>query len=225
MRKFLQKFQSFWLEDLSFVLLLIMLLLVVFIIPVVMENSVHGVFLFNTILLSVFLSGIFSTRNKWLVTASASLFIFHFTLRLVRFGENPYSFYVLENIIAILNTIVFIVINMRLLFRNESVNIYRIVGAINVYLLCALMGALLFEVTNALSGISIAGNISLKGTDEDYVHFIYFSLVSLTTVGYGDLYPISIEAKMLSVFLSVLGVLFPAVVIARLVGMSSSPKQ
>ena len=156
---------------------------------------------------------------------SASLFVLHLTLRLLRFGENPYSFYVLENIIAILNTVVFIVINIRLLFRNESVNIYRIVGAINVYLLCALMGALLFEVINALSGVSVAGNISLKGTDEDYVHFIYFSLASLTTVGYGDLYPISIEAKMLSVFLSVLGVLFPAVVIARLVGMSSYPKQ
>lgn len=225
MRKYIQKFQSFWLKDLSFVLLLIMLLLVVFIVPVIMVNTVHGVFLFNTILLSVFLSGIFSTQNKWLVMISASLFILHLILRLLRFGENPYSFYVLENIIAILNTVVFIVINIRLLFRNESVNIYRIVGAINVYLLCALMGALLFEVINALSGVSVAGNISLKGTDEDYVHFIYFSLVSLTTVGYGDLYPISIEAKMLSVFLSVLGVLFPAVVIARLVGMSSYPKQ
>ena len=225
MRRFLQKFQSFWLEDLSFVLLLVMLALMVFVVPIIMVNSTNGVLLFNTILLSLFGSGIFSTRNKWLVMTSASLFIFHCALRLVRFGDNPYSFYVLENVIAILNTIVFIVINMRLLFRNKSVNVYRIIGAINVYLLCALMGALLFEVINALSGVSIAGDVVLKGTDEDYVHFIYFSLVSLTTVGYGDIYPISIEAKMLSVFLSVLGVLFPAVVIARLVGMSSSPKQ
>lgn len=225
MLKFLHKLQSFWLEDLSFVLLLVMLALVVFVVPVIMENSTHGVLLFNTILLSVFLSGIFSTRNKWLVMASASLFIFHCSLRLVRFGDNPYSFYVLENIIAILNTIVFIIINMRLLFRNESVNVYRIIGAINVYLLCALMGALLFEVIHAVSGVSIGGDVSLKGTDEDYLHFIYFSLVSLTTVGYGDIYPVSIEAKMLSVFLSALGVLFPSVVIARLVGMSYAQKQ
>src|SRR5690606_37447620 len=220
MRKLLHKFQSFWLEDLSFVLLLVMLVLVVFIVPVIMEDSKHGILLFNTILLSVFLTGIFSTCNKWLVLTSAGLFIFHCALRLVRFADNPYSFYVLENIIAILNTFVFIVINMRLLFRNESVNVYRIIGAVNVYLLCALMGALSFEVINALTGVSIAGNISLKGTDEDYVHFIYFSLTSLTTVGYGDIHPISIEAKMLPVFLSALGILFPSVVIARLVGMS-----
>ena len=224
MQKFLEKLQSFWLKDYSFVLLLVMLVLVVFVIPVIMENSEHGIFLFNTILLSVFFSGIFSTRNKWLVITSASLFILHCVLRLVRFGDNPYSFYILENIIAILNTIVFIVINMRLLFRNKSVNVYRIIGAVNVYLLCALMGALSFEVINALSDISIAGDVSLTGTDVDYVHFIYFSLVSLTTVGYGDVYPVSVEAKMLSVFLSALGALFPTVVIARLVGMSYSRK-
>lgn len=73
------------------------------------------------------------------------------------------------------------------------------------------MGALSFEVINALTEISIAGNINLKGTDEDYVHFIYFSLVSLT-VGFGDVFPVSMETKIMLVFLSAVGVLFPAIV-------------
>lgn len=225
MKKVLTRFQSFWLEDLSFAVLLAMLLSVVFIIPIVMHRSTHGVALFNLILLSVFFSGIFSTRNRWLASISASLFAVHCALRLVRFAENPYSFYVEENIIAILNTLVFIVINFNLLFRNESVNTYRIIGAINIYLLLALMGALSFEVINALTGTSIAGNINLKGTDEDYVHFIYFSLVSLTTVGFGDVFPVSMETKIMSVFLSAIGVLFPAIVISRLVGMSYTQKK
>lgn len=225
MKKFLSKFQSFWLEDLSFVLLLAMLLAVVFVVPIIMHKSTHGVALFNLILLSVFFSGIFSTRNKWLMSLSASLFVIHCLLRFVRFAENPYSFYVEENVVAILNTLVFIAINFSLLFRNESVNTYRIVGAINIYLLFALMGALSFEVINAVTGSSIAGDLVLKGTDEDYVHFIYFSLVSLTTVGFGDVFPASIEARIFSVFLSALGVLFPAVVISRLVGMSYAQKK
>lgn len=37
----------------------------------------------------------------------------------------------------------------------------------------------------------------LSGTDNDYVHFIYFSLVSLKTVGFGDIYAGSTPAKML----------------------------
>lgn len=220
MNRYLHKFKNFWLEDLSFMALLIMLIFIVFVVPIVMSNTKSGITLYNTILLCVFFSGIFSTSNKWLVGLSATLFTIHFVLRLIRFGDNPYSFNVLEDLIAIANSIVFIIINIRLLFRNNSVNIYRVVGAINVYLLFALMGALALEVINSLTGVSIGGDVALNGTDQDYVDFIYFSMVSLTTVGFGEIYPISVETKMLSVFLSAIGILFPAVVISKLVGMS-----
>ncbi|WP_299703299.1 potassium channel family protein [uncultured Pontibacter sp.] len=217
----LKKFRSYWLGDVSFVVLLVMLAAVVFVLPIVMEISEHGVLLFNVLLLSVFLSGIFATNNYWVMMLSAVLFGVHLTLRLIRFGENPYSYYALENVIAIANTAVFLYINLRLLFRDQSVNIYRIIGAVNVYLLLALMGALTLEVIHAVTGVSIGGNVLLTGTDRDYGHFIYFSLASLTTVGFGDIYPISTAAKMLATFLSAIGILFPAIVIARLVGLAS----
>jgi hypothetical protein len=222
MRKLIERLQSYWLEDASFVSLLIMLVAAVFVLPVLMEVSRHGVLLFNVLLLSVFLSGIFSTRSVRLVSISAVLFGIHLTLRLIRFGDNPYSFYVLENVIAIANILVFVFINLRLLFRDEIVNAYRIVGAVNVYLLLALLGALALEVIHASTGVSIAGNVVLQGSDEDYVHFIYISLASLTTVGFGDVYAVSTAAKMMVTFLSTLGVLFPAIVISRLVGLVSS---
>ena len=222
MRKLIKNFQSYWLSDASFVSLLVMLITAVFVLPVVMEISGHGVLLFNILLLSVFFSGIFSTRNVWLIAISAILFSIHLTLRLIRFGENPYSFFVLENVIGIANAMVFIFINLQLLFRDRIVNAYRIVGAVNVYLLMALMGALALEVIHAATGVSLGGNVVLNGQDEDYVHFIYFSLVSLTTVGFGDIYAVNTSARMLATFLSTVGVLFPAIVIARLVGLTST---
>jgi hypothetical protein len=222
MRKLIGHLQSYWLADASFVTLLVMLIGAVFVLPVIMEISGHGVLLFNILLLSVFFSGIFSTRNTGLIAISATLFTIHLTLRLIRFGENPYSFYVLENVIGIANALVFIYINVQLLFRDRIVNAYRIVGAVNVYLLLALMGALTLEVIHAATGVSLGGNVVLSGKDDDYVHFIYFSLVSLTTVGFGDVYAVSTPAKMLATFLSTLGILFPAIVIARLVGLASS---
>jgi hypothetical protein len=224
MRTLLKQLQSYWLADASFVTLLVMLIAAVFVLPVIMEISGHGVLLFNILLLSVFFSGIFSTRSLGLMSLSAVLFGIHLTLRLIRFGENPYSFFVLENIIGIANALVFIFINVQLLFRDQIVNTYRIVGAVNVYLLLALMGALTLEVIHAATGASIGGNVVLSGKDDDYVHFIYFSLASLTTVGYGDIFAVTTSAKMLATFLSTLGVLFPAIVIARLVGMASSPR-
>jgi hypothetical protein len=222
MRNLIGRLQSYWLADASFVTLLIMLIAAVFVLPVIMEISGHGVLLFNILLLGVFFSGIFSTRSAWLISLSATLFGIHLALRLIRFGENPYSFFVLENVIGIANALVFILINLRLLFRDESVNAYRIVGAVNVYLLLALIGALALEVIHAATGASIGGNVVLSGTDDDYVHFIYFSLASLTTVGFGVLYAVNTSARMTATFLSTLGVLFPAIVIARLVGLASS---
>jgi hypothetical protein len=225
MRNLISKFRSYWLADASFVTLLIMLVAAVFVLPIVMELSGHGVLLFNVLLLSVFFSGIFSTRSVALISVSAILFSIHLTLRLIRFGDNPYSFFVLENVIGIANASVFIVINLRLLFRDQIVNSYRIVGAVNVYLLLALMGALTLEVIHATTGVSLGGNVVLSGKDEDYVEFIYFSLASLTTVGFGDIYAVSTPARMLATFLSTVGVLFPAIVIARLVGLAGSSQQ
>ena len=222
MRNLIRKFQSYWLADASFVTLLIMLISAVFILPIFMEMSGWGVLLFNIILLSVFFSGIFSTRNVGLMSLAAILFSIHLALRIIRFGENPYSFFVLENVLAIANALIFIFINLQLLFRDQIVNAYRIIGAINVYLLLALMGALTLEVIHAVTGTSLGGQVVLKGTDDDYIHFIYFSLTSLTTVGFGDIYALNAPAKMTATFLSTLGVLFPAIVIARLVGLASS---
>ena len=224
MKRYVNRLQSYWLNDVSFVTLLIMLICAVFILPIVMEYSTHGVLLFNILLLSVFLTGAFSTSNKWLVILSISLFSIHLFLRVVRLGDNPYSFYILENVIAIANTLLFIIINLQHLFRDQSINAYRIIGAINVYLLIALMGALVLEVIHAIVGSSIAGNVQLQGNDIDYIHFMYFSLSSLTTVGFGDIYPVNVVTKMLVTFLSVMGILFPAVVISRLVGMATNNK-
>jgi hypothetical protein len=222
MRDLLRKFQAYWLADASFVTLLVVLICAVFVLPVVMEITDHGVLLFNTLLLGVFFSGIFSTRNVGLIVLSSVLFGIHLALRLIRFGENPYSFFVLENIIGIANALVFIFINLQLLFRDQIVNSYRIIGAVNVYLLMALMGALALEVVHAATGASLGGNVELTGTDKDYVYFIYFSLTSLTTVGFGDIFAVNTAARMMSTLLSTLGVLFPAIVIARLVGLASA---
>jgi hypothetical protein len=224
MRNLIRNLQSYWLADASFVTLLIMLVAAVFVLPVIMNISGHGVLLFNILLLSVFFSGIFSTRSVGLIAVSATLFSIQLALRLIRFGDNPYSFFALENVIGIANALVFIFINIQLLFRDRIVNAYRIVGAVNVYLLFALMGALALEVIHAATGVSLGGNLVLSGKDDDYVHFIYFSLVSLTTVGFGDIYAVSTPARMLATFLSTLGVLFPAIVIARLVGLASSSR-
>ncbi len=55
-----------------------------------------------------------------------------------------------------------------------------------------------------------------------WADFMFFSFVTLTTVGYGDMVPVSALAKSLVMLESVMGVMYPAIMIARLVAIYSA---
>lgn len=220
-----RSFTDYWLTDGSFGILLLLLLFTVFALPILIEyGHVHSIFV-NTVFLFLFFTGIWSSRNNWLILLTSALFFTQLILRILRFSDWDFEFYLSERIVGIINMMVFILLNMKLLFRDHEINVYRIIGAVNVYLLVAILGAFVFEIIHLMTGSSISGGPNLAGLDEDYAYYIYFSLVSLTTVGFGDLYPTQIMAKMLSVFLSTIGILYPAVVIARLVGGNRQQNQ
>jgi hypothetical protein len=189
----------------------------VFIMPVLLEGGVVDILFLNILFLALYFIGIFSSEDKWNMYVSSFLFLAHLILLMIRFDDTPKEYYLLERLVGLVNMSLFIFINVRLLFRNVESNIFRVIGAVNVYLLFALMGAFAFEILKIQTGKSIAGNISLHNNDTDYAVYVYYSLVSLTTVGYGDIYPDGMASRMLSVLLSAVGILYPAVVIARLV--------
>jgi hypothetical protein len=221
---YIKKAKNYWVSDASFGTLLIMLLFTVFVLPVMIEREGDTTIFLNIMFILLFFVGIFSSREKGFLIASISMVTIHLLLRLIRFTNNPYEFYLLERVVIILNLLLLTFINLRLLFRDEEVNKYRVAGAINVYLLVALAGAFGFEYIHLLTGQSIGGDVILTGKDEDFGDYMYFSLVSTSTVGFGELYPDGMAAKMLSVFLSVTGILYPAIVIAKLVSLGSQKK-
>lgn len=216
----LQKIKTYWLSDTSFISLLVMLVFIVFIMPVLIESGVVNIVVLNALFLALYFVGIFASKERWMVYLSSILFVVHLVLQLIRFDDTPNEFYLIERFVGLVNISLFLFVNIRLLFRDAEVNTYRVIGAVNVYLLIALLGAFVFEILNITSGKAIAGNVVLANNDKDYSIFVYYSLVSLTTVGYGDIYPNGMPARMLSVMLSAIGILYPAVVIAKLVSSS-----
>lgn len=225
MTGFLKKTKNYWISDTSFVSLFLMLLATVFLLPVMIANEEDSTVFLNLMFVVLFFVGIFSSREKAYVVFSISLLTLHIVLKLIRFGDNPYEFQLLERIVTLFNLLLFVIINFRLLFRDDQVNFYRIIGAVNVYLLVALVGAIGFEIIQLTHGQSIGGSVVLEGNERDYIHYMYYSLVCITTVGFGDISPINMPTKMLSVFLSALGILYPAVVIARLVSSAGGTKK
>lgn len=227
LQKIAKNINEYWLNDASFVILLIVLLFTVFVLPVLIEYGKIDMIFVNLVFLFLFFTGIWSSGNAFLIVITSLLFLTQVALRILRFSDLPVEFYLLERVFGLVNMMVFIFVNFRLLFRNSEVNYYRVIGAVNVYLLLALLGAFAFELIQLLVGTSISGQgfidseQELTGSDKDFSIYVYFSLVSLTTVGFGDFLPVNILSKMVSVLLSTVGILYPAVVIAKLVGYST----
>ena len=230
-RRAMKRITDYWLNDASFVVLMVALAFTVFVLPILIDYGHVKVLFVNVVFIFLFFTGIWISDNKPLIALTTILFLSQLVLKIVRLSDLPNEYYYQERIIGLLNMIVFIFLNIRLLFRNYEINLFRIIGAINVYLLMAILGAFALELIQISVGSSITGISSglpvkeLTGVDQDFSTYIYFSLVSLTTLGYGDYLPVNIMSKMLAVFLSTTGILYPAVVIAKLVGSSTGQKQ
>lgn len=220
MKKYLKKFYNYWLEDASFYALLVIMVFVIFVFPPLLENDLASVWLLRVILLVFFFIGIWSARSRLLVWLSVSLFGIALFIKVLDYIQPELNTEIFSLLIRVLNLSVFIIINFQLLYRDDTVTFERVLGAINVYLLFAFLGAFLFQLIHFVTGSSIEGNQTLSGTDEDFSHYIYFCLTTFTTVGFGDFVPVNYAAKMLAMALSSIGILFPAIVIARLVSIS-----
>ena len=113
------------------------------------------------------------------------------------------------------------VLMMRHLLLTGSATLATILLAMNAYLMMALAWAIIFvAVELALPG---SFNCCVDGarTPGWHADLLYFSFVTLTTLGYGDVLPLGSLAKSLASLEAVAGTLFLAVVIAGLLNRRS----
>jgi len=204
-------------QDVSFATLLLMMIFTVFIMPTLLVLELVGIQLFDLMLSVIFFVGIWSADNSLLIRSSAAFFLLFIFAKFIY----PVEHSIFEMVVACLCMSLNILINFRLLFRDGDFNLERVLGAVNVYLFFALLGAFLFDLIYLIFGTSITGNVKVTGDSIDFVHYIYFSMASLTTVGFGDIVPANHAARMLSVGLAAVGILYPAVVIAKLVSLGT----
>jgi hypothetical protein len=104
----------------------------------------------------------------------------------------------------------------RQVFAKGQVNYHRVIGAVLLYLLIALFFVAAFAflglvIPNAFQGIKIEDSTALAS------NLIYFSFVTLTSTGYGDVLPVHPIARSLCNLETIVGQLYPATLLARLV--------
>jgi hypothetical protein len=104
----------------------------------------------------------------------------------------------------------------RAAFASGRITYHHIMGAILLYLTIAVTFVALFTFTGSLIPKAFSG-LSLEDGPALASKLIYFSFVTLTTTGYGDIFPVHPIARSLCNLESIFGQLYPATLLARLV--------
>lgn len=215
--------RTFWSQDGSLAWTLVMLIVAVFfILPVVHHLGLA------TLIFTVFFVGIiFSTMQAMRVVGTirqagvllAAVCILAHLIALI--WPEP----TLDTIELILNGIALCFvggITLLRVFGPGAINANRMMGAVAVYLITGLIFANLYQIISALDtgALMLGGNVGhiTKGGA------VYFSYATLTTVGYGDVVPVTPMARSLAALEAIVGQLYPAVFIGSLIALSATRK-
>jgi hypothetical protein len=111
----------------------------------------------------------------------------------------------------------------RAVFGPGRITYHRIVGAILLYLTIGLVFVALYSMVgayspNAFTGTTITAHVSLPSD------LVYFSFTTLTTLGYGDIMPVHPFARSLSNIEAIIGQVYPATLLARLVSLGGTAR-
>lgn len=109
---------------------------------------------------------------------------------------------------------------LRGLLRERVVTAATLYSAVIVYMLAAVFFAALYGLTEFLDPKAFEGPLhSHPPLPMDFADALYFSMCTLTTVGFGDITPLGKFPRLLVGLESLFGVMYPTILIARLVGL------
>ena len=124
-----------------------------------------------------------------------------------------------SRIMSALFTAYVLILLLSFVLSQKEVTADVLTAAVCGYFFLGFMWAFVFLFLEAVQ----PGSFQLaQGQRGDASQFLYFSFVTMTTLGYGDMTPIASGARSLAVLSAVMGQLYLAVTIARLVGMHIS---
>ena len=94
----------------------------------------------------------------------------------------------------------------------------KIVGSICIYILLGMIWAFAYLITEQVFPGSFSG-LDDEAWQGEFEQFTYYSMVTLTTVGYGDINPEQSVARFLSYMEGVTGIFYTTILVASLVGV------
>mgnify|MGYP001553633467 FL=1 len=171
---------------------------------------------FSSVILMLVSLGSLSKNRGWLIRLATIIGIMLMVVLGKRvFGFQYFEYFYLSLLLLFFMSAAWLV--GRGVLLTGSVDLNKIVGSVALYLLLGLIWAIFYTVLLEFSPEAIKGMEAGHWTDNLSI-MTYFSFVTLATLGYGDISPVTPVAQTLVILEAVTGMFYMAVVVASLIG-------
>jgi hypothetical protein len=212
-------FKRFWADDKGLSIFSALLLVVAFVLPPLVPPG-SGRSLARDVVYAVLLvSGVLALTERRL----ARLLLLPVALITVAVDLGSWLLPVAEHWVqgtTLLSLLLLLAVVLGQTLRSGPITPHRIQGAVAAYLLLGIIWAHAYSLIALLRPGAFSGPISPADGPGAW---LYFSFVTLTTVGYGDVLPVHPAARSLAMLEAVVGPLYLATLIARLVSLAVAP--
>jgi hypothetical protein len=227
MRRILSYLNQLWRTDIALTTLLISLLLYIcFLYPLGQLGSFR---LLPTVFFSLILitGAITAFRNRIFRMLVFSWGILALILLWVRYLFPNQTFIFIATCLGLFFLVLLTFLILGQTFREGPTTSHRIMGAVAAYLLIGMIWSLAYYLVTLWipEAFNVQGSVTSGDRESLQSKLFYFSFVTLTTLGYGDIVAVHPTVRMLVILEGVLGQLYPAILIARLVSLQVQSKQ
>ena len=206
----------FWQTDKSLSVLLGLLIVFAFVLPALApQDGTSGtltVALFSLVLVAG--TATVMGQNRWWVGAVATLCLVALPLRFLAWNQGGGTLAIWSAAAETFALALLASVVLTKVLLPGTVTRHRIEGAVAAYLLLGLAWAGAYEWVALRDSTAFAGATAGAGKQ-----WIYYSFVTLTTMGYGDILPVQPVARSLATAEALTGQLYLAILISRLVAL------
>jgi hypothetical protein len=223
----IKKMMRFWSEERSLTMLLVLLVINMFVLAPMIREGVGTTLMKDTFFSLLLLAGLLTmTGHKTLQIGFVLFVALTIIVHWARIAFSTAGLSGWDALLSMVSLCAFMMVVLWQVNRKGPVTGHRVRGAVAGYLLLALSCAYAYALIDLLiPGAFQMSAADLQSRKAQSDAFLYFSIVTLTTLGYGDITAIHPVARSVVMIEALLGQLYPAILIARLVTLQMETRK
>ena len=206
----------------SMLLLLVLLVATIFVVPAFLPEGTSLHVFADVMLTLILISGVLAIADhRKFALALAGIAVLVIVVRWAEWLVPPGALWTVRQVSSLGACVLLAsAVGINVFAARRSVG-DRVCGAIVLYLLLGLIAAFVYSALYTYDPGTFSKLPAGKGDIGDW---LYFSFITLTTLGYGDITPVARTARSLAMLEGLVGQLYPAIIIARFVSLPGNSK-